>query len=43
MAAKCFFCAKFSKCKNHRDYCTEYVSRPKKVTIKGNKIIINFK
>lgn len=42
-AAKSFFCAKFAQCKDHRDDCTEYRDRPKKVSRKGNKIVVNFK
>ena len=42
-AAKCFFCAKFAQCNDHWADCVEYKDRPKKVSRKWKKIVVNFK
>ena len=42
-AFKCFFCAKYAQCNDHRADCTEYKDRPKKVSRKGKKIVVSFK
>ena len=42
-AFKCFFCAKFATCSDHREECGDYVNREKKVKSQVGKIEVKFK
>ncbi len=42
-AFKCFFCAKFAKCSDHVESCTDFQERSKKISRRAGKIEITFK